>query len=67
MESSYRDRVANEKIELDIKIQKLEVFIVSTSSVFESLDEGEKSRLRIQLAVMQAYSQILGERIYNFK
>ncbi len=60
----HQQRVVDEKRELDEKIDKLIVFL--TTSVFDGLDNGEKSRLRIQLAAMQTYGTALGERIAHF-
>ena len=60
----HQQRVVDEKRELDEKTDKLIVFL--TTSVFDGLDNGEKSRLRIQLAAMQTYGTALGERIAYF-
>jgi hypothetical protein len=61
----HQQRVVDEKIELDGKIEKLMAFL--TTGLFDGLDNGEKSRLRIQLAAMQTYSTALGERIAHFE
>jgi hypothetical protein len=65
---SYQERVVSEKRELDERIFALMRFITEegVNTVFESLPDGEKSRLRIQLSVMQAYGRVLGERIAHF-
>jgi hypothetical protein len=60
----HQQRVVDEKIDLDAKIEKLMTFL--TTSVFDGLDNGEKSRLRIQLDAMGTYSTVLGERIAHF-
>lgn len=60
----HQQRVVLEKEELDEKIGKLTPFL--DSSIFQSLDSAEQGRLRVQLAVMNFYSQILGSRIDNF-
>jgi hypothetical protein len=60
----HQQRVVDEKRELDEKIEKLMQFL--TTGLFDGLDSGEKSRLRIQLAAMQAYGTALGERIAHF-
>lgn len=60
----YQQRVVEEKQELDTRIEKLMAFM--TTNVFDGLDNGEKSRLRIQLAAMQTYGTALGERIAHF-
>ena len=59
-----QQRVVDEKIDLDAKIEKLMTFL--EESVFDELDHGEQSRLRIQLEVMKAYGTVLGERIAHF-
>jgi hypothetical protein len=65
----YQQRVINQKMDLDAKIEKLLDFIEATNmpDVFGTLSQAEQSRLRIQYSVMQTYSTILGERIANFK
>ncbi len=60
----HQERVVAEKAELDAKIEKLSEFI--PGSIMGSLPAAEQSRLRIQLHIMQAYSTVLGERIYAF-
>lgn len=60
----HQQRVVDEKSDLDAKIEKLITFL--TTSVFDGLDNGEKSRLRIQLDAMGTYSTVLGERIAHF-
>jgi hypothetical protein len=55
----------NEKRELDERTEKLMGFFAT--SLFDTLDDGEKSRLRIQLSAMQTYGTVLGERIAHFK
>ena len=62
--SPYKQRVVDEKKDLDRKIESLDTFI--SKGFVESTDNGEKSRLRIQLEVMRTYSCILGERIAHF-
>lgn len=64
---AYQERVRIEKEELDAKIAKLFEFIKDRANTgFSKIDYAEQSRLRIQLAVMQTYSTVLGERIVNF-
>ena len=60
----HQQRVAEEKRELDIRIEKLMLFL--TTELFDGLDDGEKSRLRIQLSAMETYGMALGERIAHF-
>ena len=61
----FQQRVVDEKTELDDKIQKLTAFVGGT--IFASIDDTERSRLSIQLQHMNGYSEILGQRIGNFK
>ena len=60
----YQKRVVDEKVDLDDKIMKLMQFMMT--GLFDRLDNGEKSRLRIQLSAMKTYSTALGERIAHF-
>ena len=61
---SYEQRVLDEKLELDIKIEKLKAFI--STAAFEALDWQNKYFLHQQLLVMQQYSQILERRLDLF-
>ena len=61
----YQQRVVDEKIELDEKRQKLTAFY--STPMFHSLPESEQSRLLRQGVAMRTYSEILGERIEEFK
>ena len=61
----YQQRVVKEKEELDEKVSKLQAFIGSER--FNSVEADEANRMRNQLPVMMDYSNILGERITNFK
>ncbi len=62
---SFQQRVVDEKKELDDKINKLCVF--ETSPTFQNLPDDERDRLRRQRLIMIDYSDILRERIANFK
>ena len=62
----YQQRVIDEKIELDKKIEALSVFI-TTSPIFNGLPRIEKSRLTRQITAMKDYSDVLGRRIGDFK
>lgn len=64
MMKPYQERVIEEKQGLDSRIERLTAFIYT--HVFESLDDAEQSRMRIQLSIMQAYATVLGERIAHF-
>ena len=61
----YQERVVKEKKDLDEKVSKLQAFI--SSERFVSVEADEANRMRNQLSVMMDYSNILGERIINFK
>lgn len=61
----HEQRVIDEKAELDIKRDALYKFF--SNPIFLSLDENEKDRLQYQYQVMTIYSDILGNRIKNFK
>lgn len=58
-------RVITEKRELDERLTKLIDFI-DASNLFGTLPDEEQSRLRLQFSAMQAYSNILGQRIACF-
>lgn len=60
----HQQRVVTEKEELDEKISKLTPFL--DSKIFQTLNPAEQGRLRVQLAIMDSYSQVLGQRIDNF-
>lgn len=59
--SDFKQRVVEEKRELDIKRGRLENFLVS--STFQQLPRAEQYRLQRQQVAMETYSQILFERI----
>lgn len=61
----HQQRVIDEKKELDEKHEKLTNF--TFTDMFSSLPREEQTRLNRQHAVMETYSQILGERIAAFK
>lgn len=60
----FQLRVVEERQSLDEKRSKLAVFI--NGDLFKSLPLDEQDRLRRQIDVMDAYSQILNERISEF-
>lgn len=62
---SYQQRVVDEKIMLDMKLENLEQYI-NGSSNFASLPEDERTRLRKQAGFMRGYSDVLAERIAAF-
>lgn len=61
----YQERVVDEKKELDGRLERLASFIDSES--FSSIDIAERSRLLNQSIHMRNYSQVLCDRIANFK
>jgi hypothetical protein len=60
----FQKRVVEEKDELDAKRVKLSAFI--NSEVFETIPLEEANRLEQQADAMEAYSEILLERIKAF-
>ena len=60
----HQQRVVAEHIALSDKIYSLEQFIPTDR--FSSLDRAEKSRMRRQCAAMNAYADVLAERIAAF-
>jgi hypothetical protein len=61
----YQQRVIDEKIELDEKLEKLLIFI-SSDFFSKTISFEEQIRLRKQSVSMTAYSEILAERIEAF-
>ena len=61
----HQQRVLDEKQELDIRITRLDEFILR-NALFRQLDPEEQARLRRQLDVMRELSVVLGERIAAF-
>jgi len=61
----YQERVIAEKKELDEKIVKLYQFI--KGRFYPTLAIGERTRLVKQHRIMQAYSEVLDERIQAWK
>lgn len=57
----YQKRVIEEREDLDIKVQKLGLFLYQNK-----VSEKETNLLEKQLAIMEEYSDILRERIYLF-
>lgn len=60
----HQQRAINERVELEIKIEKLAQFI--NGSVFNALSNNDKLILRLQCAAMVMYSSILETRIETF-
>lgn len=61
---AHQQRVVDEKCDLDGKRDKLVIFI--GGPIFIDLTEAEQMRLSRQLAYMDLYSGVLGERISAF-
>lgn len=59
--STFKERLVEEKTQLDEKIEKLEVFISSEN--FQNIEGVQMSLLNAQLSAMKTYSQIMLERI----
>lgn len=62
---AYQARVVAEKKELDGKIERLRIFIGGDG--FGVLSHAEQRRLRRQEAIMGLYSDVLDERIRDFR
>ena len=60
----HQERVVTEKEELDVKIDKLDIF--RAGEIFPTLPEAEQDRLNMQLSHMRAYSGVLADRITAF-
>ena len=61
MAAPHVERMITEKSELDAKLEKLEAFI--RGSIFSGLHSDEQNDMLNQIAIMNAYSRILGSRI----
>lgn len=60
----YQERVIEEKRDLDEKAHRLSDFLASTEKPL--LPREELSLLRVQHAIMDAYAEVLAERISHF-
>lgn len=63
--STFKERLMDEKVELDVKIDKLYDFTISDN--FKEIEEIQQSLLIVQLQVMKSYSVILDERLIYVK
>lgn len=61
---SYQDRAYVERLDLQVKIDKLASFFVG--SLFQTLPPGERERLFRQYVLMKQYLDVLSERIAHF-
>lgn len=59
--STFKDRLLEEKTQLDERCGKLNAFIKSEK--FETVHNVQQSLLKIQLDAMRTYSQCLAERL----
>lgn len=59
--STFKERLVDEKTQLDEKIEKLEAFTLSDN--FQKIEAVQMSLLNAQLFAMKTYSQILVERL----
>ena len=62
----HQQRVIDEKVELDVKISALHLFI-NGNALFVGLPEPERMRLFVQYRAMREYSDILRDRIAAFQ
>lgn len=60
----HQQRVLAEQTELDDRLTKLQAFF--SNPIFYGLPADEQDRLQKQAVAMQAYSEVLGERIAAF-
>lgn len=64
---SHQQRVVDEKMELDTKLEKLLAFIgAGSGKIFQTLSTEERERLTSQARIMREYSDILADRINAF-
>lgn len=59
--STFKERISEEKEQLNEKIEKLEAFTLSEN--FQKIEAVQMSLLNAQLFAMKTYSQILLERL----
>ena len=60
----HEQRVVDEKVELDTRLEKLRAFF--TTPIFQELDYHDQWLLKLQENVMSDYSEILETRIARF-
>lgn len=63
--TTFKDRLIDEKNQLDEKISKLEAFFMNPA--YKEIEHTQKSLLNIQVQIMNAYSQVLAERLALIK
>lgn len=59
--STYKERLLEEKAQLDVRRTKLEEFLVTDA--FQGIPTEQQRLLNVQAPIMLAYSQVLTERI----
>lgn len=60
---TWKDRLANERDELEMKVDKLRNFV--NSKTFDHVSDKQKHLLREQLHHMQCYLDILNDRLHD--
>ena len=63
---AYQQRVIDEKLENDTRAYALSQFI-GLNPLFDKIDPDEQERMKVQNDLMWLLSEVLGERIKNFK
>lgn len=61
----WQQRVMDERVDLNARIDRLWMFMQSTT--FKALNPIERERMERQLGLMRAYAQVLTERIEAFR
>ena len=59
---SFIDRLIEEERELDIKIEKLDEFLLSDKA--KDIDPEQLALLNIQVTAMETYSRVLKQRLF---
>lgn len=65
----WKQRLYNERRELEARIDKLRAFIEAANreDVFGTLSEAEQVRIQFQFSVMELYRGVISERIAAFE
>lgn len=61
--SDYKERMQKEYDELDDRIAKLSVFIITPSRIYDALTHEQQTLLHVQLEHMRAYRDTLLRRM----
>lgn len=59
--SDFKERLVNEQVDLESKLDKLDAFIATDT--FKQLSDVQQALLRIQATAMNTYNQCLKERL----